>query len=193
MNSSEVSIWINFPFTGNQNHYVIDSTYTFDDINIMIMSEFNLNFNDFDILSSNQQITDQNFKLYDNISFNVIPRLKTGRHISKSQKKTSNKMFIVNKKKKSYNYISPNFTEPTESADSIFSKYIRNYDKNEFENLDKKYKIAIENEYEIKKKTDAENEKSHQKLKEILEKIKSSKKKKNTNDAFCGSNKEFLL
>ncbi len=191
----QVSIWINFPFTGNSKHYTIDSSFTYDDLGEMIMNEFDLDLDYFDILSANQQITDKNFKLSDGITFNIIPKLKAGRPIKKSRQETFCRMIILNKnKEETYNYISPNYSKD-------YSKHIRNYDKDELENIGKKYKIAMEKEYETMKKTEKENEKSHQKLKDVLEKIRSSKnkkkgiveKKKNVYDTFCGFKKGFLL
>ena len=202
MEVSLLNITIGFPYTGETERYVIDTSYTYTDVCDMIKMEFGLD--SFQIISNEQEINWNNFVLYDNIRFNVVPKVKTSRIIKKNVPENQIKYIPIIKLRCNHSKDIPNIQKEQYISPDYIEIKIRNYDRDELENIGKKYKIAIEEEYNSILQRKKENERSHSKLIEIREKIRKTKEKRNVRlgiskpkkesvDTFCGFKKGFLL
>lgn len=203
----ELAINLVFPFNGNTDEIIIYENYTFEDLQDYIFETYNIE--NFKIVSNSVELTKNNFKLYDNMSLSIIPCMKSGRNINRRK----NQLEYIELMKKSIctcgkcfsnsNRIIPN--KESYISPDITSKYVRNLDKDELENLGKKFKIAMEEEYKREQKEKKENQNIHEKIMDIRDKVRESKarrklllsgvkKPKNPEkETFCGFKKGFLL
>lgn len=196
----EYTVNLYFPFNGNTDHIIVLENNPLDDIRQYIFEEYNID--NFNIVINNVNITKNDFHLSDDITFSIIPSMKSGRDIiSNRMNLISNQMNLISQYCK-HNipnkrpYISP----------EVPQKYIRNYDREELENLGKKYRIAMEEEFKREDERKKENQKTHEKIMELRDKIRKSKikhkkrlngiieePKKPEQDNYCGFKKGFLL
>ena len=196
----EYSINLSFPFTGNTDHIIVSKDNAFDDIQEYIFEAYGIE--NFKIVSNSTEILRENFSVYDDMTLSIIPSMKSGRDIYRPRNVkfvctcgkciTNNTKYIPNKTK----YISPEVTY----------KYIRNIERDELENLGKKFRIAMEEEFKREEEMKKENQKFHDKIMDLRNNIRKSKSKfkknlngikeqpkKPENDTFCGFKKGFLL
>lgn len=201
----EYSINLYFPLNGNTDHIIVSKDNSFDDIQEYIVETYNIY--KFNIIFNNIEITKSNFSPIDDMTLRIMPSIKSGRDIISRQinlqsLKTfrkvncicdSCKKLIPNKR----SYISP---------PEVSQKYIRNFDRDELENLGKKYRIAMEEAFKREEEQKKENQKIHKKIMDLRDKIRKSKEKKfrringireepkkAEQDNYCGFKKGFLI
>jgi len=200
----EYTVNLYFPFNGNTDHIIVSENNPLDNIREYIFEAYNID--NFNIMINNVEITKNDFHLSDDMTFSIIPSMKSGRDI------ISNRMNLNSTQKLKIKCVCqycknniPN-KRPYISPPEIPQKYIRNFDREELENLGKKYRIAMEEEFKREDERRKENQKTHEKIMELRDKIRKSKMKhkkringiieepkKPEQDNYCGFKKGFLL
>ena len=200
----EYSINLYFPFNGHTDNITVSENVSLDDIHEYIFATYN--FDNFDIVSNDIKITKINFHLVNDMKLSIIPSMKSGRN-NISRKINPN---IIKKVKILYVFQNhendiPNQRLHTTSSE-VSQKYVHDFDRDELENLGKKYKIAMEREFQKEQERNKENQKIHEKIMNLREKIHKSKTKyknhlngiieepkKPEKYNYCGFKKGFLL
>lgn len=200
----EYTINLYFPFNGNTDHIIVSENNPLDDIREYIFEGYNIE--DFKVVLNNVEITKNDFHLTDDMTLSIIPSMKSGKNITYHQ--INFKPNQVLKIKCTCQYCKNNIPNkrPYISPPEIPQKYIRNFDREELENLGKKYRIAMEEEIKREDERRKENQKTHEKIMELRDKIRKfkAKHKKRINgiieepkkpeqDNYCGFKKGFLL